>query len=134
MGVLAGFGSGNVVLIRQGTAVDLDPDSSEPKMFRALVNSAGYEESWVEGLNVFHNPDAAVKFDSDLIPGAGHHYCSSDGQMVSSVPAFHPYGSITQHIAPVDVAEFVAQVGDKSHMMWASRRIVTDEENPRNAG
>lgn len=127
MGVLAGFGSGKVVLIRQGTAVDLNPDASEPKMFRALVNSAGYDESWVEGLNVFHNPDATLAFDSNLIPGAGHHYCTPDGQRVSSVPAFHPYGSITRHIAPVDVAEFVAEVGDRSHMMWTMRRDVGDD-------
>lgn len=122
MGILAGFGSGNVVLIRQGTAVDLDPDASEPKVFRALVNSAGYEERWVEGLNVFHNPEAILTFDSDLIPGAGHHYSSPNGQRTSMVPEFHPYGSITQHYAPVNVAEFVARVGDKSHMMWTARR------------
>lgn len=122
MGVLGGFGSGKVVLIREGTAVDHDPDASEPKIFRALVNAAGYSESWVEGLNVFHNPNALLKFDIDLLPGAAHHFAAPDGQRASSVPDFHPYGSITKHLAPVDVAEFVAAVGDKTHMMWTLRR------------
>lgn len=122
MGVIAGFGSGNVVLIREGTAVDHDPDASEPKLFRALVNAAGYSESWVEGLNVFHNPNAAIKLEMDLLPGAAHHFVAPDGQRASSVPDFHPYGSITRHMAPVDVAEFVAKVGDKTHIMWTLRR------------
>jgi hypothetical protein len=117
MGLLAGFGSGNVVLIRQGTAVDLDPGASEPKPFRALVNADGYCESWVEGLNVFHNPNAVHRFDANQIPGAGHHYCSPEGHRTSSVPDFHPYGSATQDLAPVDVTEFVAQIGDKGHMV-----------------
>lgn len=122
MGVLAGFGSGNVVLIREGTAVDHDPDASEPKFFRALVNAAGYSEGWVEGLNVFHNPSAAIKLDMDLLPGAAHHFLAPDGQRASAVPDFHPYGSITKHLAPVDVAKFVAEVGDKTHIMWTPRR------------
>lgn len=109
MGLLAGFGSGNVVLLRQGTAVDLDPDASEPKLFRVLVNADEYEESWVEGINVFHNPNALHRFDADQIPGAGHHYCAPDGQRTSMVPDFHPFGSVTLHFAPVDVAEFIAQ-------------------------
>jgi len=129
MGLLAGFGSGNVVLIRHGTAVDLDPDASEPKLFRALVNSAGYDESWVEGLNVFHNPDAELPFDPEMIPGAGHHFASPDGERTSSVPHFHPYGSMTQHFAPVDVAEFVAEVGDASHVMWMLRNA--PDEDPQ---
>ncbi|OAN53511.1 hypothetical protein [Sphingobium sp. TCM1] len=121
MGLLAGFGSGNVVLIRQGTAVDHDPDASEPKLFRVLVNSTGYDESWVEGLNVFHNPNAELPLDPRLIPGAGHHFLTPDGERTSSVPHFHPYGSMTQHFAPVDVAAFVAEVGDRSHIMWTLR-------------
>lgn len=36
MGVRAGFGTDNVILIRTGTAVDLDPDASEPLEFRAI--------------------------------------------------------------------------------------------------
>lgn len=122
MGLLAGFGSGRVVLIREGTAVDVDPDATEPKLFRALVNAPGYHESWVEGLNVFHNPNAALKLDPDMLPGAAHHFMSPGGERTSSVPDFHPFASITRHVAPVDVGEFVARVGNSSHVTWTRRR------------
>ena len=59
MGLLAGFGSGRVLMIRQGTMVDHDPHATGPKLFRAVVNAPGYLETWVEGLSVFHNPPSA---------------------------------------------------------------------------
>lgn len=127
MGLLAGFGSRKVVMIRKGTAVDVDPDASEPMVFSALVNAPSYEESWVEGLNIFHNPNAKIALDPDLLSGAGHHYVSAEGVRTSIVPPFHPYGSITQHFAPVDVAAFVAEVGEESHMMWTARRGPAEE-------
>lgn len=58
MGLLAGFGSGRVLMIREGTMVDHDPDATGPKLFRAVVNAPNYRETWVEGLSVFHNPSA----------------------------------------------------------------------------
>lgn len=122
MGLLAGFGSGNVVMIREGTAVDRDPDASQPKRFRVLVNAAGYDESWIEGLNVFHNPKAALPFDEGLLPSAAHHIIDADGVRRSRVPDFHPYASVTRQMAPVDVAEFIAAAGDATHVMWTPRR------------
>jgi hypothetical protein len=42
--------------------------------------------------------------------------------VLKTIVNFRSYGSIIQHFAPVDVAEFVAQVGDKSHIMWTMQR------------
>jgi hypothetical protein len=122
MGLLAGFGSGKVAMIREGTIVDHDPDASEPKRFRVLVNAAGYQESWIEGMNVFHNRTALLPFDEDLLPGAAHHIIAPDGERRSRVPDFHPYASVTRQIAPVDVAAFVEAAGDATHVVWTPRR------------
>ena len=35
---------------------------------------------------------------------------------------FHPFGSITRQQAPVDVDAFLAEMGDKTHMMWTMQR------------
>jgi hypothetical protein len=122
MGLLAGFGSGNVALLREGTVVDHDPDASEPKYFRVIVNAAGYDESWIEGLNVFHNRIAKERFAIELLPGAAHHFIAPDGSRSSRVPDFHPYSSMTHQWAPVDVAELLAEAGNATHMMWTPRR------------
>lgn len=109
MGLLAGFGSGRVAMIREGTAVDHDPDAAAPKVFRKLVNSADYSETWVEGLNVYHNPRSAEHLGIELLPDAAHHFISSKGERASRVPPFHPYASITRQWSPIDVEALIAE-------------------------
>lgn len=95
MGVLAGFGSPRVLLVRQGCAVNHDPNAVEPRAFRHLVNVPGYAETWIEGLNVFHNPRAKHPIEPWMLPGAGHHRLLPDGRMESLTPDWHPLGSFT---------------------------------------
>lgn len=128
MGVLAGFGSGRVGLIREGNMPDPDPNAAEPLRFRSIVNAPGYTETWVEGLNVYHNPDAEEPMDSGLFPGAAHHHCASDGQVTSSLPASHSFASTTIHQAPVDVAALVDACGGKAYWIWANERWVERSE------
>src|ERR1019366_5920566 len=72
MGVRAGFGTDNVILIHSGTAADPAPDASEPVKFVQFVTK-GYPGTWVEGMDVYHNPNALHPLDPDLLPGAAHH-------------------------------------------------------------
>jgi hypothetical protein len=61
-----------------------------------MVGAPGYQESWVEGCEVFHNPLAAIPLDPDLLPGAAHLILREDGQLVPiAMPAWHPFGSWT---------------------------------------
>lgn len=98
MGVIAGFGSKSLRLIRQGTAVDPDPNASEPRGFVLEVDPATYQESWIEGMDVFHNPAAVHPIDPELFPGAAHHILRDDKQIESIIPEWHPLGSITHVI------------------------------------
>ncbi len=122
MGLQGGFGSGKVLMMREGTAVDHDHDALEPKYFRAIVNSEGYTEQWIEGANIFHNPKALYPVPEEWFPGAAHHRILPNGQMLSTTPDFHPFGSITRQWAPVDVSAVLAEAGDRTHMMWKRRR------------
>ena len=97
MGVLAGFGSSRLRLVREGTAVDHDPNATEPLKFRRSVNDANYYETWVEGLDFWHNQKALHPIDPRVLPGAAHHLPDSDGQVQHMVPDWHPLGSITLH-------------------------------------
>ncbi len=95
MGVLAGFGSDRVKLIRQGTAANPDSNSEKPVAFVHDVNALDYRETWIEGMDVYHNPNALYPLDPEILPGAAHHRLLADGQLCSSVPNWQPFGSQT---------------------------------------
>lgn len=95
MGVLAGFGSNRVQLVREGTAANRDPNSELPTTFIHNVNSPDYSETWMEGMDVYHNPNAAYPLRPEMLPGAAHHWLRGDGQLVSRVPEWQPFGSGT---------------------------------------
>jgi hypothetical protein len=94
MGVCAGFGAENVVLIRHGHAWDPDPDADVPLPFVQVVTKEN-PETWIEGMDVFHNPNALHPLDPDLLPGAAHHRLLEDGQMETTSTAWKPMDSAT---------------------------------------
>jgi len=96
MGVFGGFGSKRVRLVREGTAVSLDPNASESMHFVHDVNAPEYSEAWMEGVDVFHNPRAKYPLDPAMLPGAAHHRLLESGQMDSKVPAWQPFSSVTR--------------------------------------
>jgi len=96
LGYLAQFGDRNVRMTRWGFARgELDPVNPMPKRFFQDVHAPGYEESWVEGMVVLHNPHAQIPLDPGLIPGAAHEFLQPDGTILSLLPEFHPYVTAT---------------------------------------
>ena len=110
MGVLAGFGADDVLMIRTGTCVDHDPAAAHPMLFKAVVNADGYCESWVEGLSVYHNPHATIPLPENYLPGAAHHQCDENGYWTSNAPPFQPLASKTEMLVGVDVAKALAEI------------------------
>ncbi len=99
MGRLAGFGSGRVKMYRVGTAYDPDPNASVPRVYKIDVDDPAYTELWIEGMNVYHNPNARYPLDPSLFPEAMHHRLKGD-QLVATYPDFHPYTAETLIVAP----------------------------------
>jgi hypothetical protein len=95
MGLIAGFGSPRVKLIRQGTVVDHDANAAEAKEFIHEIDPSTYKETWMEGMDVFHNPQALQPLDPDSLPGAAHHRLLGNGLVESLTPEWHPLGSLT---------------------------------------
>lgn len=102
MGLLAGFGSRRVVLVRKGLHVNHDPNASSGHEFVHIVNSSKYVETWSQGLDVFHNPHAVRPIDPEMLPGAAHHRLLSGGHIESITPDFHPLGSMTVIVVAAD--------------------------------
>jgi hypothetical protein len=96
MGRQAGFLDPNIVMIRIGTCYDHDPNASVPKAFRYLVDES-CNETWAEGLSMFHNPKAEYPVPEELFPSIAHHHLR-DNLIVSRTPKFHPFSSVTLHI------------------------------------
>lgn len=94
MGVIAGFGSEGIVLVRHGTAIDPDPNASEPDEFLHVVNKE-YIETWIEGMDVYHNPRALHPLDSEILRGAVHHRLLADGRIESVADQWQPLASLT---------------------------------------
>src|SRR4030042_5017272 len=57
MGVQAGFRKENVRMIRSGTCYRHDLNASKPDLFQYEVDENS-TETWGEGLNLYHNPNA----------------------------------------------------------------------------
>ena len=103
MGAMTGFGDQTLKIVRHGyLRRDGDPVDPQPKRFRQEVGP-GYDERWVEGMVVLHNPRAKRPLDPDLLPGANHEFLQQDGRIMSLVPDFHPWTSTTYVATPGDV-------------------------------
>lgn len=96
IGRQAGFSNPNVTMIRMGTYHDQDPNASVPKTFSCKVDETS-KETWAEGLSMFHNPNALYPVPQELFPNIAHHRFN-EGQILSLLPNFHPYVSMTLNI------------------------------------
>lgn len=94
LGFLAGYYTDKLIMIRQGTCFNHDPDAVEPLLFRYKVGDPRYPENWAQGLNMFHNPRAVHPIPFAEFPGIAHH-TFRNGLVVSEHPVFHPLGSST---------------------------------------
>lgn len=96
LGRQAGFGSPNVRMFRIGTCYDHDPNASVPKIFKYEVTEDS-QETWGEGVSMFHNPNATHPVPKQLFPSIAHHRFEND-QIISILPDFHPFASQTMNI------------------------------------
>lgn len=59
------------------------------------VRKSGYDESWVEGIVVFRNPNALIGLPQKMLPGAIHEFLTVVGSIKLLVPEFHQLFSRT---------------------------------------
>jgi hypothetical protein len=94
MGFLAGFGDRDIRIIRKGICYR---DSLGPQPFHVEVHSDEYNETWCEGLCVYHNPRAKQPLPMETFPCAAHCF-QHDENIVALLPEFHPLGSLTFNV------------------------------------
>lgn len=96
IGLKAGFGDQLLKGIRLISCWNPDPYSSEVINFMLNIHDADYEETWSEGMNVYHNPRAVMPLPDYYLPAAVHHRLK--GNLISSKgPVYRPMSSITEY-------------------------------------
>ena len=99
IGKLAKFGDPDIRMIRVGQAMSNDPNADAGIPFQLEVDD-NYQESWAQGLSVFHNPRAKHPLDPGHFPDLLHHFFR-DGQIETfHNGGFHPMSSITHILQP----------------------------------
>ena len=106
MGALADFGDPNVRMIRQGTMLNPETESTAPIEFAIDIDDPEYGEGWADELQVFHNPNAVYALDRDLFPKATHHLLE-DGQIKSYSLPYKVLQSVTRTYVPTTSCEKV---------------------------
>jgi hypothetical protein len=101
MGKLAGFGDSTVKVLYGGNCYKHDPNAALPDQFFFEIDE-NYEETWGEGISIFHNPRALQPLSRDVFPSVAHHYMQEDGQIVSYLPEFHPHNGLTTMLLVTD--------------------------------
>jgi hypothetical protein len=75
MGLRAGFGSSRVGMRASGLRCSGGhPSRVAPQPFDTDVLSKDYEELWIDGLQVYHNPRAIRPIDIQMLGDATHHH------------------------------------------------------------
>jgi hypothetical protein len=96
MGFQKGYRPEDLAIIRVGICFKHDPNATEPCQFMYVVGDpSAPEETWAQGLSMYHNPRALVPVPEELFPGIAHHRLDEQKRMQSVVPEFHPFSSIT---------------------------------------
>jgi len=99
IGLIAGFGSSDVKMVKFGVCYAPDPNAATPLKYKQNVNAPEFTETWCEGLNVYHNPNARFPLDPKLFPDAMHHRLKDD-QLMNTIVEFHPFSAETLIVSP----------------------------------
>jgi hypothetical protein len=103
MGKIAGLGSANVKMIRRGFLYNPDPKAVHPIPFAKDLDDDDYEESWSDGLIMFHNPNAKHPVNPDYFDDISH-ISYIDGEFAGMHQPYDVLGSITLVVSPKETA------------------------------
>ncbi|MCS5622375.1 MAG: hypothetical protein NZ735_00240, partial [Candidatus Marinimicrobia bacterium] len=95
MGKIAGLGSKNVKMLRTGFLYNPDPNAIHPIPFSKDVDDSDYEESWSDGLIMFHNPNAKNPVDPNAFPDISHTFYSEEEGFHGYHQPYDVLGSMT---------------------------------------
>ncbi|TAN68439.1 glycosaminoglycan attachment protein [Paraclostridium sordellii 8483] len=97
IGKQCGFDTNNTIMKRIVSVYNPEPNADKPLVFEYFVNE-DCEETWGEGISVYHNPTALNPLPKDFFPSATHHFMEN-GIIVTKNYESHVYSSFTYLIS-----------------------------------
>jgi hypothetical protein len=99
MGKLAGLGSKDTKLIRIGYLYNPDPIALEPLHFAVDVDSPEYEESWSDGLIMYHNSNAKHPVNPEWFWDISHLWYDKEQGHYGRIQPYDVLSSVTLTIS-----------------------------------
>jgi hypothetical protein len=96
MGVQAGYGDSIFTLFQVKMCYNHLKNAVFPNVFFNIIDENSHE-TWADGIQIFHNPKAAIPLNPLLFPHAGHHFYK-DGLLFSELPPNSIISSTTWNI------------------------------------
>lgn len=93
IGKQCGFDTNDTEMLRIVTIHDPEPNADKPLVSRYLVDENS-EETWGEGISVYHNPNALIPLPKDFFLSASQHFLE-DGKINTLNSPLHVYSSYT---------------------------------------
>lgn len=93
MGKQCGFDTNNTIMKRIVTVYNPEPNADKPLVREYFVDEK-CEETWGEGVSVYHNPNALIPLPKDFFPSAAQHFWE-EGKIVTVNCEAHVYSSYT---------------------------------------
>lgn len=96
MGVQAGYGDSNYTLLQMKICYNHLHNAIYPNVFFNVIDE-NCNETWADGIQIFHNPMAEIPLNPALFPHAGHHFYK-DGLLYSDMPQDSIISTMTWNI------------------------------------
>lgn len=106
MGRQAGMGSMSSILIRHMIIYNHEKNADKPNFVSYFVDENS-NETWSEGVIIYHNPNAIHPLDPDLFDGTvAQCFFNVDNHLVESeMPLIFPYASYTQNLKTIEKSQ-----------------------------
>ncbi len=101
MGKLAGLGSKNIKMLRNGFLYDPNPNAFTPIQFSMDVDSPDYEESWSDSIIIYHNPKAVNPIDPSIFCDISQFWYDDQKGFTGILQPFDVLSSVTITICPL---------------------------------
>ncbi len=101
MGVQAGYGDRNYTLLQMKICYNHLQNALYPNVFFNVIDET-CNETWADGIQIFHNPMAEIPLNPALFPHAGHHFYK-DGLLYSDMPKNSTISTMTWNIKNMPV-------------------------------
>lgn len=93
MGQQGKYFDSDIIIVRSGSYNNNEPGG--PPLYFTKQVTQKENETWSEGVSLFHNPNAKYPIDKTLFKGVRQIWTDKEGRLDGEMPQFYPFNSVT---------------------------------------